>query len=305
MIKIGLGTVQFGLPYGNRANSSLIALDEVFAILDAAYQSGIQFIDTAASYGESETRLGQYLTDHPDRFHVSTKLPKVSRDVWQSEQSFWPFIEASLKKSAELLRVKGFDLIQFHQCEEEFLTAPSVISCFKRMLEFGLCHRLGISVYEPEQAKVAIETGFVQCLQIPVNLVDHRFLDNALLRLYGSKRISLIARSIFLQGVLFEYADIPPVLCSEKLRVMRMMLSELCLKHQISMSQAAASFVFSNLGEIVDIGLVAVNFKEELDQNLKIIENARKLDQSFLNELAKIAIFAKEQAIYSPVLWNN
>jgi aryl-alcohol dehydrogenase-like predicted oxidoreductase len=62
-MKIGLGTVQFGLDYGISNRSGKTTPDEVIRILETAKQNGIRVIDTAALYGESERVLGHALPE--------------------------------------------------------------------------------------------------------------------------------------------------------------------------------------------------------------------------------------------------
>jgi aryl-alcohol dehydrogenase-like predicted oxidoreductase len=59
-MNIGLGTVQLGLPYGNKSNSDLMPESGAFSILSFAVERGIDFYDTAIAYGESESRIGSF-----------------------------------------------------------------------------------------------------------------------------------------------------------------------------------------------------------------------------------------------------
>jgi aryl-alcohol dehydrogenase-like predicted oxidoreductase len=56
-MKLGLGTVQFGLPYGVSNNNGQTPLDEAQRIVEFARSSGISLLDTAMAYGDSEARL--------------------------------------------------------------------------------------------------------------------------------------------------------------------------------------------------------------------------------------------------------
>ncbi|MDZ7809365.1 MAG: aldo/keto reductase [Arhodomonas sp.] len=57
-MKLALGTVQFGLDYGVANASGQVPVDEVRRILALARESGVDTLDTAAAYGESEAVLG-------------------------------------------------------------------------------------------------------------------------------------------------------------------------------------------------------------------------------------------------------
>ena len=60
--KIVLGTAQFGLKYGINNKTGLVDECSLNSILNYAINSGIQLIDTAYNYGNSEERLGVYLS---------------------------------------------------------------------------------------------------------------------------------------------------------------------------------------------------------------------------------------------------
>ena len=58
MSKIALGTVQFGTDYGINSTHGKVQLDEVERILNYAKSEGIELLDTAPAYGNSEQILG-------------------------------------------------------------------------------------------------------------------------------------------------------------------------------------------------------------------------------------------------------
>ncbi|MCL6483634.1 MAG: aldo/keto reductase, partial [Janthinobacterium lividum] len=75
-MKLALGTVQFGLPYGITNSTGQVAQDEVIRILQRARGLGVDVLDTAAAYGQSEAVLG-CCGDVAHAFRLITKtLPK-------------------------------------------------------------------------------------------------------------------------------------------------------------------------------------------------------------------------------------
>lgn len=59
MKRLALGTVQFGLPYGVANQQGQVSMETATAILDCARANGIDTLDTAIAYGESEQNLGK------------------------------------------------------------------------------------------------------------------------------------------------------------------------------------------------------------------------------------------------------
>ena len=58
-MKLALGTVQFGLNYGIANQQGQASRDEARSILEHARSNGMDMLDTAIAYGESEQRLGK------------------------------------------------------------------------------------------------------------------------------------------------------------------------------------------------------------------------------------------------------
>ena len=62
-MRLALGTVEFGMDYGVAASSGRPSFDDIAAILDAAEDAGVEFLDTAPSYGDAEILLGRLAGD--------------------------------------------------------------------------------------------------------------------------------------------------------------------------------------------------------------------------------------------------
>ena len=74
MTRLALGTVQFGLAYGVANPNGRVGMDEAAAILEGARAGGVDMLDTAIAYGDSEARLGELGTEG---FHIVSKLPPL------------------------------------------------------------------------------------------------------------------------------------------------------------------------------------------------------------------------------------
>src|SRR5712692_7062324 len=72
--------------------------------LDLILEYGINHIDTAASYGESELRIGPWMASHRSKFFLATKTGERS----------YAAARAQIRRSLERLRVPQVDLIQLH-----------------------------------------------------------------------------------------------------------------------------------------------------------------------------------------------
>ena len=79
-LKIGIGTVQFGLNYGISNSSGKTEREEVKQILEYASFHGVTILDTASAYGDSESVIGQECPES-SCFSIVTKLPAFTNDV--------------------------------------------------------------------------------------------------------------------------------------------------------------------------------------------------------------------------------
>ena len=74
--KLILGTVQFGLHYGVNNTTGKPSKENIKSILDSAYNSGIQLLDTAEAYGDSQNKIGEYHKNSTNKFNIITYLLK-------------------------------------------------------------------------------------------------------------------------------------------------------------------------------------------------------------------------------------
>src|SRR3569833_143294 len=73
LTKIAVGSVQFGLDYGISNTAGKVTEDEIDKILAYSISKGINFIDTAQSYGNSEQVLGLFSSKYPLTFITKLK----------------------------------------------------------------------------------------------------------------------------------------------------------------------------------------------------------------------------------------
>jgi aryl-alcohol dehydrogenase-like predicted oxidoreductase len=308
MAIIGLGTVQLGLPYGNQAQSELMPLETAYSILDDAIDRGISFFDTAIAYGESESRLGLFgLTKKRPDALISTKIPVASEEVFANERRFFEFVSNHCRDSLKRLGMSQHRLLQFHQCDEKFLRSRSVVATFQRLIETGTVGEIGVSVYSLEQARMAISTGWVKWLQVPVNLADVRFLDPVFLAEARRGGVRLIVRSAVLQGVLTDGAPLPPVKKSAELGELRRRCQAVLGRSGVGLSLEEAGFrmLFGNYGQVLEVVLIGVDSPNTLRLNIEIINRSRQpLPENLLAELAATRQYALESSLINPALWN-
>lgn len=259
-MKLGLGTVQFGLPYGVSNSVGQTDATEVGRILERAASAGIEYLDTAPLYGESESRLGDCLRQSA-RFRIVTKTPHfeageiTSREVDRFEAVF----HASLE---HLGRHAVYGLL-VHRADD--LLKPGGQRLYEAMQGFkqqGLVEKIGISAYSPEQIEQVIERYRIDLVQAPISVFDQRLLAGGWLTRLKERGIEIHARSVFLQGLLLMDMEAVPSYFApirERLQVWRAMAAQ----HGLAPLEAALGFVMG-LKE-VDLVLCGVNNLEQLE----------------------------------------
>lgn len=190
-MKLALGTVQFGLDYGVSNSQGVVSSKIVSQLLKQAELMSIDMLDTAAMYGNSEAVLGQ-LTNR--RFNIITKLAVDTNAVINLSQL--------LKGSLSRLQRSSLYGVMLHNAEVlKSSQAYEIATQLAELKALGLVKKIGMSLYFPEQTKL-FEIIEPDIIQIPLNVLDQRFLQNGLLTQMKEQGIEIHVRSAFLQGLL-------------------------------------------------------------------------------------------------------
>lgn len=190
--KLCLGTVQFGMRYGVHNALGRQPTDaEVFAVLDAARDAGIDAFDTASAYGTAEDVLGRYRLASRGVRIISKLRPHVKT------------ADTVLHEMQESLRRLGTDHIacyMLHRAED--LGNTAVMEGLTEVKACGWAEKIGVSVYRPEDALRAAEDSRIDAIQIPYNALDQRLDACGFFVLAKKHGKEIYARSAFLQGLL-------------------------------------------------------------------------------------------------------
>jgi aryl-alcohol dehydrogenase-like predicted oxidoreductase len=172
---IGVGTWQFGGEWG--VNFSQPQVD---AILDAAAEAGINFIDTAECYGDhlSEKFIGNYLSRRDrSKWIVATKFGHHFNNFLDRADDFSiAGVQKQLDASLAALRVETIDLYQFHSGSDELFQNEKLWDFLAAQKRAGKIRHLGVSILQKgseRQARMAAQFG-AEALQVFYNRLDRR-----------------------------------------------------------------------------------------------------------------------------------
>jgi aryl-alcohol dehydrogenase-like predicted oxidoreductase len=196
--------VQFGLEYGVANTKGMVAAEEVTEILSHALLQGVDLLDTAIGYGESERRLGEAGVAG---FKVVTKLPLLPPGIddvgnWIREQ-----LDASLNRLG-LNHVYGLLLHRPDQLFGE--NGAAIVQALLNLRSEGRVRKIGVSIYNPEELGPISDIMELSLVQAPLNLIDRRLVQTGWLSRLHDSGVEIHVRSAFLQGLLLMPADSIP-----------------------------------------------------------------------------------------------
>jgi aryl-alcohol dehydrogenase-like predicted oxidoreductase len=291
--KLGLGTVQFGLAYGVTNPRGQVARADVAAILTAALAAGIDLLDTAAAYGESEAVLGALLPPAAPLRLVS-KLPAIDA------ATIGPAEIAACRESvgrslARLRRPQLYGLL-LHRADD--LLKPGgdrLVALLRELKEAGLVAKIGVSAYERRQLDQVLAMFTPDLLQVPVSLIDQRLLRDGTLARLRAQGSEIHARSVFLQGVLLaDPAGLPAHFAPWRDRLRR--VAELA--ERAGRSRLSLCLAFALARPEIDGVVVGVTGLAELQEILAAAGDSDAALPAGLEELA-----VDDPQLVNPALW--
>jgi aryl-alcohol dehydrogenase-like predicted oxidoreductase len=182
--------------YGVSNRQGQVSQAEVTAILAHARGVGINALDTAAAYGESEEVLGRAgVAD----WQIVSKVPSCP----SSDADIGIWVLDSIERSLGRLNVSSLYAVLLHRSLD--LVGPDGRAIHDALLEArrrGWCSKIGVSIYSPDDLAAVVPRFQIDIVQAPFNVIDRRLVTSGWLdRLYGAG-VEVHLRSIFLQGLL-------------------------------------------------------------------------------------------------------
>jgi aryl-alcohol dehydrogenase-like predicted oxidoreductase len=202
--RLALGSVQFGLKYGIANKDGQVTRAEAGEIVDMARFAGVDTIDTAIGYGDSEACLGGIGVKD---LRVTTKLPGlpvglVNVRQWIEKEFTQALLRLQLKQVYGLLLHRSSDLLGPY--------GPALFDALTALKDQHKVVKIGISVYSPTELVSLTGSFNVDLVQAPFNLLDQRLNSSGWLDRLKEKDVEIHTRSTFLQGLLLmSRVDIP------------------------------------------------------------------------------------------------
>jgi len=206
----GLEVSEIGFGAWGIGGSGWIGADdeESTRALHRAIDLGVNFIDTARGYGDSERLVGAVARSRPDvPVHVATKVPPAN-GVWPAPEGLDPdeafsrdHIRACTETSLEQLGLPTVDLLQFHVWQDEWLGRGEWAAAVEELKAEGKVRLFGVSIndHQPDSATELVRSGLVDTVQLIYNVFDQSPEDE-LLPLCKAGGVGVIVRVALDEG---------------------------------------------------------------------------------------------------------
>jgi len=162
--KLGLGLAEI------RDLSGKSGIEQAAHVINEALDRGINFLDTAACYGNSEKLIGESVAHRRNEYALATKCGHAIDDFggepWSRET-----IRASIEASLRDMKTDHLDLVQLHSCGIEVMEKGDIIEELMKAKDMGKTRFVGYSG-DNEDALWAIQSGIFDTLQTSLSLVD-------------------------------------------------------------------------------------------------------------------------------------
>jgi aryl-alcohol dehydrogenase-like predicted oxidoreductase len=180
------------------------APEHVARLLGEALDAGLNVIDTAECYVDSEELIGRAVAQRRRDFYLFTKCGHPKRpglEDWRPKS-----LLASIKRSLRRLKSDSVDLVQLHSCSEEELRKGDVIAALQEARRRGYARYIGYSG-DGKAARYAVECGAFDTLQTSVSIADQEAIDLTL-PLARERKMGVIAKRPIANAV-WRYAERP------------------------------------------------------------------------------------------------
>lgn len=294
---LSLGTVQLGMNYGINNSSGKPDAETSNAILDLAMENGINVLDTAGAYGDSELVIGKWLKQVPaiKRPFIVTKVTGFTPGSYAAVKEF---LQQKVAMSKERLGMEQLDMLMIHNFDEYLRDEDNIRQAMEALKADGDIRFTGASAYAHHDYGKIVETGF-DATQIPVNLFDWTQIENGGMEKLELSGMIVFVRSVFLQGLVF----MDPELLPEKMEFARDTLVKfryLCKKYDLTPATLALSYA-SSLSGVTSL-VLGCETPRQVQENVDLFSRCVTLSPQQLQEIRSCFIDTPSR-VTNPSLW--
>lgn len=191
---VGFGGAEIG--YGE------VPQEQVDRLLNQALDRGLDAIDTAECYRESEELIGKAVAHRRDEYLLFTKVGHwPTRDGWSAAS-----IESTIERSLQRLRTDRLDLVHLHSCSQQVLERGEAIEALEKAKAAGKVRYIGYSG-DSAAAAYALSTKRFDTLMTSINFADQEAIE-LLLPACREQGLGVVVKRALANAV-WRYDDLP------------------------------------------------------------------------------------------------
>jgi len=307
--KIILGTAQLGAKYGIMNKSHKPSSLEVNNILRKAIANGVEHIDTARTYKNSEKIIGDFLNNKiflKKKICVLTKLPGIAECGYKPNYSqIKKIIYKNISHSLSDLNQKKINTLMLHQASYLTKWHGKVIKCLLGLKKKKIIDKIGVSIQTPSELKKVLSCKHVEHIQLPFNILDWRWenFEKKILQRKKKGEFTVHARSPLLQGLILSTDSLKWKKANLKnsKKVINWIDSSVTVFRKKSIIDLSLAFV-NSIDWIDGIVIGVVNTKQ-LMENISVISRS-KLSKENLKQIKETRPILTNLTL-NPALWKN
>jgi hypothetical protein len=254
---LGFGAARISTETGSPAQAE--------TLLNALLDCGVNYIDTAECYGDSEETLGKYISHRRDEYWLTTKCGHVAGDMTASEWTA-DAVTQGIDQSLRRLQTDYLDLVHIHTCTIEVLRQGDVVQALQEAQQAGKTRHIGFSG-DNKLALEAIGMGIFATLITSFNVLDQNGL-NEVLPAAEAAGMGIIAKRPIANAAFnraaspYDYADA----YWERAR-------HFTVPEGAPEDGAALALRFCRSFDYIDTAIVGIDSTDQLEANIKTLED--------------------------------
>ncbi|MCD4744447.1 MAG: aldo/keto reductase [Desulfobacteraceae bacterium] len=291
--RLVLGTVQLGMDYGVANVTGKPDFADAAKVVQSAWMDGIHEFDTAQGYGDSEKSLGHIFKSLGINFDVKV-ISKIDTAIDHLDENA---LHNSIMCSLNNLKCTSLYGLMLHRESLLGIWDKGLGKLLDTFVKQGIIKHVGVSVYSPDKAIQALNLKEISMVQIPANIIDHRFKNAGVIELADELGKTLYVRSIFLQGLLLMDSDKLPV----SMEFAKPVLKEFCklseevklTRHELAMGYVKSVYPNAKI-------LFGAETVEQVKNNIEVWK--KECSESVVN-LIHDRFSKVDEQILNPSLW--
>ena len=298
--KMTLGTVQLGMNYGIANDAGKPSEEKSFSILRTALEGGVNALDTARAYGDSEQVIGRFLKTWEGAMpNIITKIPKLQGT---SPKDIERFTTESVEQSLKNLGVNKVSAVMLHGAKDPIIHGQACADAVKALIDHGYTDRVGVSVYGADDIEGMLPYDIFSVTQVPMSIFDQRLIAGGSVEKLKERDYTVFVRSVFLQGLFFLNPDTmdDPILlehAAPRIRTLR----QIAAGEGMTVAQLAIAFMRDCAG--VTSLVLGADTPEQVESNIAYFDTPKLSDftmQVLRKEFEDVDIPAIMQVLSRP-----